>query len=96
MEADDLCHGVCVGGPLDGTEVALRTGNTFLAADKAAGKAWVYRQQDDGTFVVVVDHDNTLNYPHGATTGERSLDAERVREAGEQSLLPIIAVSADD
>lgn len=90
--ADDLTVGVCTGGPLDGAEVTVRAPGGFLAVDRAAGTAWRYIRQPGGTFAVSVDHDDSLSYPHGATTGERTLDADRLWQAGEQSHLDILAV----
>lgn len=88
--------GVCVGGPLDGIQVTVRS-DPFLAADKAEGKAWVYeRPGADGMFAVNTDHDDSLIYPQGSLTGERMLDAARLWQAGEDSVLDIIAVSAGD
>lgn len=84
----------CVGGPLDGRQVTVRTSDTFLAADKALNRAWIYQRQPDGTFRVATDHDNTLNYPDGPTTGERTLDWDRLWDAGENSIIPIIAVES--
>lgn len=69
--------GWCVGGPLDGRHVTVGS-DPFLAADKAAGTAWVYKRRPDGTFAVDTDHDDSLNYPHGPQTGERSIDWERM------------------
>lgn len=89
--ADGLYTGRCVGGPLDGRQVTVRS-DRFLAADKAAGKAWIYQQRPDGTYEVSTDHDDSLNYPDGPTTGERSLDAARAWQAGVDSALDIIAV----
>jgi hypothetical protein len=89
----DSWTGVCTGGPLDGIQVTVRS-DPFLAADKAEGKAWVYGKRADGTFAVDTNHDDSLNYPQGSQTGERSLDAARLWQAGEDSLLDIIAVSA--
>lgn len=85
----------CVGGPLDGQQVTVRS-DPFLAADKAASKAWVYRSQGDGTFAVSSEHDNSLNYPDGPSTGERTLDEFRLWTAGHQAALDIIAVGGDD
>jgi hypothetical protein len=87
----DPVTGFCAGGPLDGRRVTVRTPQRFLAVDRAAGKSWVYRQAGDG-WTVCVDHDDSLNYPDGATTGERVLDAERAWQAGVDSALDVIAV----
>jgi hypothetical protein len=73
----DSWTGVCTGGPLDGIQVTVRS-DPFLAADKAEGKAWVYRRQGDGSFAVDTNHDDSLNYPQGPTTGERAIDWDRL------------------
>ncbi len=92
MVDDHLFFGRCVGGPLDGTEVAVRTWAGFLATDRAARKAWMYVQQPDGTFTPCTDHDDSLDYPQGAATGERVLDADRLWAAGVASSIDIIPV----
>lgn len=84
----------CVGGPLDGRTVRVRTGDRFLAADRAAGKGWLYQRQTADTFAVCTDHDDSLIYPAGAITGERALDRDRLWLAGETSTLEIIAVDS--
>lgn len=63
-----------------------------MAADKAAGRAWIYRRQLDGIFQVSIDHDDSLNYPHGATTGERTLDWDRLPLSAD----PVPVVSLGD
>jgi hypothetical protein len=78
MGADGLFHGVCVGGPLSGKAVAVRSSEGFLAADKAAGKAWRYRYFEDNTFRVDTGHDDSLVYPQGVSTGERVIDWDRM------------------
>lgn len=85
----------CVGGPLDGAEVAVRTPDGFLAADKQAGLAWMYVRQPDGRFAVCTDHDDSLIYPEGQTTGARRLDPARVWDAGLTSALDVIAVDSE-
>jgi hypothetical protein len=87
----DRFTGLCVGGPLDGREVTVRTPGGFLAVDKVAGRAWRYLPEAQ-EFRVSTDHDDSLIYPQGATTGERQLDPTRVWQAGEESALDIIAV----
>lgn len=89
--ADRLYTGRCVGGRLDGLQVTVRS-DRFLAADKAAGKAWIYQQHPDGTFVVNTDHDDSLDYPDGPTTGERSLNIDRAVEAALGPDLDVVAV----
>ncbi len=88
----DPITGRCVGGPLDGQDVTVRTTDGFLAADKAAGLAWMYKRQPDGRYTVCTDHDDSLIYPEGPTTGTRRLDPARVWDAGLTSALDIIAV----
>jgi hypothetical protein len=83
--------GFAADGPLDGLWVTARS-DPFLAVDKAAGKAWVYRRHQDGSWQVDTAHDNTLQYPHGTATGERALDWKRLQAAGEASTPDIIAV----
>lgn len=90
----DVVWGRCVGGPLDGQDVAVRSGDGFLATDRARGRAWVYAHQGDGRFTVCLDHDDSLVYPRGAETGERRLDEQRLWQAGESSALDIVAVDA--
>lgn len=92
--APQTVTGYCAGGPLDGRRVTVRSTSRFLAADQAAGKAWAYERRPDGSFIVCTDHDNTLIYPQGPTTGERTLDPARLWDAGENSNLPIIAVES--
>lgn len=83
--------GRCHGGPLDWREVTVRTPDGFLAVDRAARKAWLYRRRGTG-FVPCTDHDASLLYPGGADTGERRFDETRAWQAGEQTQLDIISV----
>jgi hypothetical protein len=91
--ADTTVTGVCTGGPLDGQEVIVRSASGFLAVDKAAGLAWKY-VRDGGGWAVSTDHDDSLIFPQGATTGERQLDHDRVWQAGMDSALDIVAVES--
>ncbi|WP_250029822.1 hypothetical protein [Paractinoplanes maris] len=84
--------GLCVGGPLDGQRITVRTPAGFLAVDKAESKAWMYQRQQDGTYAVCTDHDDSLLYPQGARTGERRFDEDRAWQAAEGSELDVIAV----
>ncbi len=93
MEADHLFTGRCTGGPLDGHEIAVRT-EAFLAVDRERGLAWLYQQVGD-RFEVSADHDDSLIYPQGATTGERRLDLNRAWQAGLESASDGIAVGDD-
>ncbi|MGX6605674.1 hypothetical protein ACWKSP_26600 [Micromonosporaceae bacterium Da 78-11] len=77
MAEDNWISVFCQGGPLDGRQATIRPADGFLAADKAAGKAWMYRR-DGQTFRVCTDHDDSLTYPQGARTGERVIDWERL------------------
>jgi hypothetical protein len=90
MSDDHLTIGICQGGPLDGQQVSVRSAG-FLAVDRQAGKAWRY-QPDSTGFVVCTDHDDSLIYPQGTTTGERAYDPDRAWQAGEAMDLDIIAV----
>lgn len=91
--ADNWVIGWCVGGPLDGRQVTVRSA-PFMAADKVAGKAWIYQQAADGTFEVRTDHDDSLIYPDGPRTGERGFDEQRAWDAGAATKMPIIAVDS--
>jgi hypothetical protein len=91
---DNLYSGSCTGGPLHGRKVTVRSADGFLAADKAAGRAWIYKRQPDGSFTVCTDHDDSLVHPDGPQTGERELDTARVWQAGTDSTLDILAVES--
>lgn len=93
MSDDHLTTTRCAGGPLDGEQVSVRSSSRFLAVDRAAGKAWMYVADGD-TFRISTDHDDSLIYPQGTTTGERALDTDRAWQAGLNSELDIIAVDA--
>lgn len=88
----EVYTGVCVGGPLDKQQVTVRTPDGFLAADKAAGTAWVYKRGTDGRFTVCTDHDDSMLYPYGPSTGVRALQRERAAAAAAVSALDVIAV----
>lgn len=68
---------LCVGGPLDGRSMISRTPEGFLAVDKANNRAWLYERQGN-VWAVNTDHDDSLSYPDGPQTGERTLDWDRV------------------
>lgn len=93
MADEVVVSALCVGGPLDGKRVPARS-DSFLAADRVAGKAWLYTRQPDGSFSVCPDHDPSLTYPQGTENGERNLDLARLWKAGEQSALDIIAIES--
>lgn len=67
----------CVGGPLDGRPVTVRTPHGFLARDENAERVWLYRRTGN-VFRLCLDHDSSVVYPQGATTGERALDWDRM------------------
>jgi hypothetical protein len=87
--ADATFTALCTGGPLDGERVS-QTCPAFLAADKLAGKAWLYRKRADGSYAVDTNHDNTLVYPAGPKTGERKLDWARMPLSTDS--LPVVSV----
>lgn len=93
--SDELTTLPCVGGPLDGQQVTVRTPAGFLAADKAAGLAWIYKAIGR-RFQVCLDHDDSLRYPDGPTTGARYLDKDRAVEAAIGPDLDVIAVDTRD
>ena len=82
----------CKGGPLDGQQVTVRSYDGFLAAAKAKNRAWIYTRQPNDVYEVVTAHDNSLNYPQGATTGERTFDEARAWAAGVNSTFDVVAV----
>lgn len=92
----DTYTGLCVGGPLNGQEVTVRTPDGFLAADATREHAWVYRLRDDGTFAVCLQHDDSTIYPYGASSGLRSLDRDRVLDAGLGEDIDVISVPEVD
>lgn len=94
MGSDTTTSALCHGGPLDGQHVHVRSSGRLLAVDKQAGRAWMYKQQADGSYEICTEHDDSLNYPAGAETGERVLDHARVWQAGVTSALPIVAVDS--
>jgi hypothetical protein len=94
MADESTATAQCHGGPLDGQRITVRSRGGVLAVDKQAGRAWMYKQQPDGSYAVCTEHDDSLNYPAGAETGERVLDHDRAWTAGETSALPIIAVDS--
>ncbi|MET0698594.1 MAG: hypothetical protein ABWY93_02920 [Mycobacterium sp.] len=73
----DVYTGLCVGGPLNGQEVTVRTPDGFLAADRSREHAWLYKRNDDGVFAVCLRHDDSTIYPYGASSGLRTLDPDR-------------------
>nr|WP_221374416.1 hypothetical protein [Actinoplanes polyasparticus] len=70
--------GLCVGGPLDGKRVTVTSPGGFIATDRANGLAWMYQRDSSGSFVLCLDHDNSLIYPEGRQTGERAIDWDRL------------------
>lgn len=87
--ADGAVGAWCRGGPLDGEQVE-QTGPVFLAADKLHGRAWIYKRQADGSYVVDTSHDNTLNYPAGTRTGERFIDWDRLPKTADP--MPVVSL----
>ncbi len=85
----------CVGGPLDGHRIPERNSDGFLAADRTRGEAWLYKRLGE-RFVVCTDHDNSLIYPDGPTSGRRTFDPDRAWQAGEGTELDVIAISQDE
>lgn len=83
-------EGICVGGPLDGRALTIRSDEGFLAVDKPAGKAWRYTINMDGPrFELCREPDPSLV---DQDTGERRFDPDRAWDAGLQSKLDIVAV----
>ena len=68
---------LCVGGPLDGRPMYSQTTDGFLAVDTVGNRAWLY-ERDGNVWRVSTDHDDSLVYPAGTETGERTLDWDRV------------------
>lgn len=76
--------GTCHGGPLDGQERVSRFPAGFLAADKPAGRAWLYDWNPErGCFDV--------REPEG-----RELDGDRAIEAAVGDEYDVVAVSTGD
>lgn len=90
----EVYTGVCVGGPLDTQSITVRSPAGFLAADKVNGAAWIYKRGTDGRFTVCTDHDDSLAYPYGPSTGVRALQPERAAAAAARGDLDVVAVRA--
>lgn len=88
----EVYTGLCVGGPLNGTEVTVRTPDGFLAADRDNEHAWIYKRTEDGTFTVCLQHDDSTIYPYGAESGLRTLDPRRAVAAALGDELDVLAV----
>lgn len=84
----------CVGGPLDGQQVAVDCPDGFLAADKRAGLAWRYKPGAGDIWIVDCTHDDSLIYPQGPITGERRVDWDRLPLAADP--MPVIPVGDTD
>jgi hypothetical protein len=91
---NEVHTGTCIGGPLDNHAVVIRNPDGFLAADKTAGTAWLYKRGDDGNYHVCTDHDDSLIYPQGASTGLRNLQLDRATEAAALGQVDVIAVQS--
>jgi len=68
----------CEEGPLNGKQVTVTSPDGFIATDRAAGKAWIYKRSSSDRFTLCFDHDNSLVYPQGVDTGERRIDWDRL------------------
>ncbi len=81
---------LCVGGPLDGRSMISRTSDGFLAVDAVGNRAWLYERQGN-VGSVVTDHDDSLVYPVGTETGERTLDWDRVPVVADSpQVIPVV------
>jgi hypothetical protein len=81
--------GVCVGGPMAGLTINTRSDVGFVAVDKPASAAWVYKiDPDNGRYVLDVSPDpSSLD-----EDGTRALDLDRVLTAGLEKGLDVIAL----
>ncbi len=89
--------GVCMGGPLAGLTISIRSDDGFVAVDKPAGACWLYRtDRDNGRFVLCVEQDALLLDEDGT----RALDLDRLGGAGAEGLdviaLPEAEPAADE
>lgn len=83
-------EGICAGGPLDGRTYTVRSDGGFVAVDKPAGLAWVYRYAEgERRFVVSTEADPSLTDP---VTGARRLDPERIIQTALNEELDVVAV----
>jgi hypothetical protein len=78
-----LHTGRCIGGPLDGREVSVRYPIGFLAVDRVAGLAWLYRLDADGAFRLVED---------GQGRTVRPLDEDGRRQVVDDPRYDVLAV----
>lgn len=82
--------GVCIAGPMAGLTIETRSDTGFVAVDKAAGAAWVYRANpDNGRFELDTSPDASLL---DGEDGTRELDLERALTAGVEKGLDVIAL----
>lgn len=84
--------GVCVGGPLAGRTIETRSQVGFLAVDRPASAAWLYRIDDSGRYVLDTSDDPTLIDDEGT----RALDPGRAETALLEKCLDVIALPGDE
>lgn len=83
---------VCVGGPMAGLTIDTRSDYGFVAVDRPAGAAWVYRANpDNGRFELDLSPDPSLLDDEGT----RALDLDRALTAGIGQGLDLIALPMD-
>jgi hypothetical protein len=68
---------LCIGGPLDGNYATVTSADGFIATNRGEGKAWIYKADGD-RWRLCRDHDDSLVYPAGPSTGERRIDWDRL------------------
>lgn len=89
--------GVCVGGPMAGLTIETRSDRGFLAVDKPALAAWIYKiDRDNGRFVLCTAPDPSSIDDQGT----RALDLDRAGGAASEGLdviaLPDAEPDADE
>jgi len=81
--------GVCVGGPMAGLTIHTRSDVGFVAVDKPADAAWVYKiDPDNGRYVL----DTSTDQSSLDEEGTRALDLERALTAGLEKGLDVVAL----
>lgn len=83
--------GVCVGGPLAGLTMTIRSEIGFVAVDRPGSAAWVYYADAAGRFVLTTEDDPSRIEDDGT----RALDLDRVAAAGAEKGLDVIALPGD-
>jgi hypothetical protein len=83
--------GVCVGGPMAGLTITTRSEVGFVAVDKPASAAWLYRADTNGRFVLDTGDDPSRIDEDGT----RALDLERLGGSSSECL-DVIAVPGED